>query len=72
MNDKVTLRTDWATASDRDYIIEGRRGRDYYRLADVWLRNDVEAARVLHSDPGRAAELRQAAVRAREEMGRFS
>jgi len=30
-------------ASDRDYIINGRRSRDYYRLADQWLRNEVEA-----------------------------
>ena len=33
----------WADASDRDYVIAGRRGKDYYKLADAWLRNEVEA-----------------------------
>ena len=36
----------WADASDRDYVIAGRRGKDYYRLADQWLRSEVEAFRV--------------------------
>ncbi|HEU4590040.1 MAG TPA: radical SAM protein, partial [Steroidobacteraceae bacterium] len=33
----------WHEASDRDYVIGGRRGREYYRLADQWLRSEVEA-----------------------------
>jgi hypothetical protein len=63
---------EWAEASDRDYVIAGRRGRDYYRLADVWLRNEVEASRLASTDPRRATELRDAAQRAREDMGRFA
>ena len=71
VRDKVRLPVEWAVASDRDYVIAGRRGRDYYRLADVWLRSEVEAARVGSTDPQRAGELRAAAQRAREDMGRF-
>jgi radical SAM superfamily enzyme YgiQ (UPF0313 family) len=65
---KVSLSLAWNEASDRDYVIAGRRGRDYYRLADLWLRSEVEASRIAPSDPLRAAELRTTALRAREEM----
>ena len=58
----------WADATDRDYTIAGRRGREYYRLADVWLRSEVEAHRVADSDPARAAGLYETARRARSEM----
>jgi radical SAM superfamily enzyme YgiQ (UPF0313 family) len=53
----------WQDSSDRDYLIAGRHGREYYRLADQWLRNEVEALRIAASDPARAALL---AARARE------
>ena len=58
--------------SDRDYVIDGRRGRDYYRLADVWLRSEVEASRVAGADPARAADLKLAARQAREELVRLT
>jgi anaerobic magnesium-protoporphyrin IX monomethyl ester cyclase len=47
----------WQEASDRDYVIAGRHGRDYYRLADQWLRNEVEAHRLEAADPARSAQL---------------
>jgi radical SAM superfamily enzyme YgiQ (UPF0313 family) len=72
VRDRVQLPLDWAKASDRDYVIAGRRGRDYYHLADVWLRSEVEAFRVASTDPRRATELRQAAQRARDDMGRLA
>ena len=72
MAERVRLELDWAEASDRDYQIAGRRGRDYYRLADVWLRSAVEAGRLEHSNPHRAAELLQAAHQARDELARAS
>ena len=65
---KVGAPIAWQDATDRDYTIEGRRSRDYYRLADVWLRSEVEAHRVAGSDPARAAGLYEAARRARHEM----
>jgi radical SAM superfamily enzyme YgiQ (UPF0313 family) len=68
---RVALPKSWEDASDRDYLVQGRRDRDYYRLADVWLRNEVEAARVSAADPQRAAELSQAARQARESMQRY-
>jgi anaerobic magnesium-protoporphyrin IX monomethyl ester cyclase len=72
VQERVRLSLNWADASDRDYQIAGRRGRDYYRLADVWLRSEVEAGRLQHSDPPRSAELLQAARQARDELARSS
>ncbi|HVZ35614.1 MAG TPA: hypothetical protein VG963_24480, partial [Polyangiaceae bacterium] len=70
VRDKVLLPIPWAEASDRDYLIQGRRGRDYYRLADLWLRNEVEAFRIRDHEPERAARLNEAAREARAEMSR--
>jgi len=67
---KVQLPLAWAQATDRDYFIGGRKGKDYYRLADVWLRSEVEASRLVHTDPQRAAGLIQTAKQARDEMSR--
>jgi anaerobic magnesium-protoporphyrin IX monomethyl ester cyclase len=68
VRDRVELPIAWEEASDRDYVIAGRRGRDYYKLADTWLRNEVEAFRVESADPQRSAELLVAAKRARESL----
>jgi radical SAM superfamily enzyme YgiQ (UPF0313 family) len=65
---KIALPIAWERASDRDYVVLGRRGKDYYKLADRWLRNEVEAARVERQDPQRAAELFRAARQARTAM----
>ncbi|MFO1465994.1 MAG: radical SAM protein [Steroidobacteraceae bacterium] len=67
---KVGLPLAWSQATDRDYVIAGRRGREYYRLADTWLRNEVEAHRVAPTDAQRASDLRAVAVNAREELRR--
>ena len=68
---RVHMSQDWAQGSDRDYQIAGRRGRDYYRWADVWLRSEVEASRLSGSDPVRAATLLSAARDARSELARY-
>jgi len=65
---KIALPLPWAEGSDRDYVVEGRRGREYYKLADWWLRSEVEASRLEARDPTRAAELMSAARQARAEM----
>lgn len=72
VKDKIQLPIAWAEASDRDYVIANRHDKAYYRLADVWLRSEVEAFRLADSDPQRAADLYEAARRAREEMGRLT
>ncbi|HEY8520472.1 MAG TPA: radical SAM protein [Gammaproteobacteria bacterium] len=72
VRDRVTLPLDWARASDRDYVVAGRRGKDYYRLADRWLRNEVEAARLEAIDPRRAAALRDDARQAQAAMRAWS
>jgi anaerobic magnesium-protoporphyrin IX monomethyl ester cyclase len=68
---KIELPRAWADASDRDYVVSGRRGKEYYRLADLWLRSEVDAHRALASDPERAANLCETARRAREDMARL-
>ena len=68
VRDKIALPVAWAEGSDRDYVVEGRRGREYYKLADRWLRSEVEASRVEARDPARAAELMSAAREAKAEM----
>jgi anaerobic magnesium-protoporphyrin IX monomethyl ester cyclase len=72
VKDRVSLPIAWAEASDRDYCIGGRHGKDYYRLADVWLRNEVEAFRLAETDPQRALGLLETARKARDEMARVS
>lgn len=72
VRERVELPIEWAEASDRDYLIRGRRGREYYRLADTWLRAEVEASRLGDRDPLKAAQLQEVARRAREEMRRLS
>jgi radical SAM superfamily enzyme YgiQ (UPF0313 family) len=72
VQDKVELQLDWADASDRDYVVIGRRGKDYYKLADQWLRNEVEAYRIGNEDPARAAELFDAARQAKSAMQSWS
>jgi len=69
---KVELPIEWERASDRDYVVLGRRGRGYYKLADQWLRSEVEASRIERLDPQRAAELMQAAGRAQTAMREWS
>ena len=68
VRDKVALPIAWAEGSDRDYVVEGRRGREYYKLADRWLRSEVEASRIEAQDPVRAAELMGAARQAKAAM----
>jgi len=68
VRERVSLPIAWAEASDRDYVIAGRHGRDYYRLADQWLRSEVEASRIGAADPARAVELLADAHRARESL----
>jgi radical SAM superfamily enzyme YgiQ (UPF0313 family) len=72
VRDKVELPLAWTEGSDRDYVVAGRRGKDYYKLADRWLRNEVEAFRVEAQDPARAAELMNAAQQAQAAMRSWS
>jgi anaerobic magnesium-protoporphyrin IX monomethyl ester cyclase len=64
----VVLDKEWAAATDRDFKIQGRHSRGYYRQADAWLRNEVEATRIAAQDPTAAALKRSAARDARESM----
>jgi radical SAM superfamily enzyme YgiQ (UPF0313 family) len=68
VRDKVSLPVPWDGASDRDHVVAGRRDKAYYKLADQWLRSEVEAARIGRQDPRRAAELLRAARHARTAM----
>ena len=68
VRDKLALPVAWAEGSDRDYLVEGRRDRQYYRLADRWLRSEVEASQIEARDPARAAELMSVAREAKAAM----
>jgi anaerobic magnesium-protoporphyrin IX monomethyl ester cyclase len=72
VKDKVRLPIAWEEASDRDYVIANRHSKGYFRLADVWLRSEVEAFRLAGSDPQRAADLYEIAKRARKEMSQLA
>jgi radical SAM superfamily enzyme YgiQ (UPF0313 family) len=65
VSDRVTLAQEWERATDRDWRIQGRHSRVYYRHADRWLRNEVEAFRKEAADPAAATELRAVAAQAR-------
>ena len=47
----MVLEKEWAAATDRDFRIQGRHSRGYYKQADAWLRNEVEATRIAAQDP---------------------
>jgi anaerobic magnesium-protoporphyrin IX monomethyl ester cyclase len=72
VRDRVQLPIAWAEASDRDFVVTGRHGKDYYKLADLWLRNEVEAFRLEAADPERAAALLGAAHGARDTLRSWS
>lgn len=67
---KVRSPAGWTETTDRDYSIERRHSKQYYRLADVWLRSEVEASRLAARDPHRSAELYAVAREARAQMER--
>ena len=66
--DSVVLDKEWSEATDRDHRIRGRHSRTYYKQADLWLKNEVEAARIESQNPHEAALQREAAMRARASM----
>ena len=66
--DSVILDKEWSNATDRDHRIRGRHSRTYYKQADLWLNNEVEAARIESQNPREAALRREAAMRARASM----
>ena len=66
--DLVVLDKAWAEATDRDHRIKGRHSRGYYKQADAWLKNEVEATKIDGQDALEASRLRALAAVARESM----
>jgi anaerobic magnesium-protoporphyrin IX monomethyl ester cyclase len=64
----VVLDKEWSDATDRDYRIQGRHSRGYYKQADAWLNNEVEATRIEQQNPREAAQRRAAARQAQQSM----
>lgn len=60
---QLELRGDWASSTDRDYVVKGRHSRRYYKFADAWLRNEVAGLRL--GEAPEAAEKYAAAAEAR-------
>ena len=71
VSDKVELPVDWSEATHRDYVVAGQRDKSYYKLADQWLRNEVEASRIEMKDPEGAAALMGTARQAKSAMERW-
>ena len=66
--DSVVIDKEWSAATDRDHRIRGRHSRGYYKQADLWLNNEVEATRLEGRNPAEAALRRAAAMQARASM----
>jgi radical SAM superfamily enzyme YgiQ (UPF0313 family) len=66
--DRVVASRAWDEATDRDYAIQGRHSRAYYKQADRWLRGEVAAFRMEGEDPDGAAARRAEALAARQAM----
>ena len=65
---RVALTGDWADSTDRDYRIQGRHSRQYYKHADQWLRQEVAAFRLESTDAAAAAQKRGEAQQARRAL----
>jgi anaerobic magnesium-protoporphyrin IX monomethyl ester cyclase len=66
--DLIVADKQWSEATDRDYRIQGRHSRAYYKYADSWLNNEVQATRLEDQNPVEAARRREAAMLARTSM----
>ena len=62
---RLVLQGSWSQTTDRDFQVAGRHSRRYYQFADQWLRNSVEAHRLVSVDPLGSATHRSAAEAAR-------
>jgi radical SAM superfamily enzyme YgiQ (UPF0313 family) len=71
VSDLVTLKGDWAAATDRDYVLSHRPPRAYYEHADKWLKKEVAAMRLDSSDRATAEQLRAEAAHARAAIAAF-
>lgn len=68
VEERAVVEGDWVETTDRDYRIRGRHSRAFYRHADRWLKNEVEAHRLAERHPGRASKLRARAEEARRAL----
>ena len=66
--DKAVLTKEWSAATDRDFVIQGRHSRNYYKHADTWLRSEVAAFRLEQDNPAEALARRTEALRARNSL----
>ncbi|MEY2401483.1 MAG: hypothetical protein QOJ08_1594, partial [Ilumatobacteraceae bacterium] len=62
---KLIFSSDWNNASDRELRVAGRHSRKYYKHADSWLVNAVDAHRLADTDPHGSAVKADAAEQAR-------
>jgi len=67
VRDRIVNPKPWAETSDRENRVLGQPDREYYRLADSWLRASVAEVKAATDDPSSAADLaaETAAARAR-------
>jgi anaerobic magnesium-protoporphyrin IX monomethyl ester cyclase len=65
---KLIFSTDWNNSSDRELMVAGRHSRQYYKHADTWLFNAVDAHRLAERDPVAAAAKASVADQARLDL----
>ena len=65
---KVKAPQRWETATEKDNIVGGRPSEAAYKLADRWLRDAVEADRLLASDPDLSKQKHESADAARRRF----
>jgi len=68
VSNRTLLTKDWSTATDRDFVIEGRHSRGYYKHADTWLRSEMAAFRLEQENPAEAAAHKVEASQARRSL----
>lgn len=68
VSDRVQLDLDWKSATDRDFQVQGRHSRKYYKYADRWLRSEVAAHRLQSTDVAAAAGFRAEGEQAKRDL----
>jgi radical SAM superfamily enzyme YgiQ (UPF0313 family) len=68
VRDRIVNPKPWAETSDREYRVDGRPGREHYRLADDWLRAAHTEVTTATTDPSEAADLAAETAEARSRL----
>lgn len=68
VRDRIVNPNPWAETSDRENRVLGQADREYYQLADSWLRASMSEIEAATDDPSTAAELAAETAAARTRL----